>query len=765
MSGGDVPPADSTATQPRSSRAVAPTTPVAGVATMPAVLGITPNAGFSTVWLALVLPIVLLVLWWAMRRRRRQRSADAHGDRVIGWTQVRPPVSPVPAPVAPGQGGHFEVSGVIDARPATLPFFPSDFTLRHDAAGSAKARAHALSMQPDEPLEVGGSAYEVTAVALRAMPQVLPQPETPAPASNVTGPHPTARDSEPRAVSSLPSQPDDATVAAPGHEAGGLPAFDAHAQTEPDDAMPNHDDTAPSDQVDRPTEDGVVTPATAVDPALPSQAAAEFVPATAGANDPPAPIPTGEAWARAGHFWWRLAWRNAQVDASALEQAADAFKRALALEPTHAGLLARLLARCHRELATSMPGDARAARLDAALAVFDAHLDERKVDDATRLDWVATLLDRATVEGGDRPALLERASHLLDMRWDAETRETDAEAQRLYIRIMRARGGLVGGSERAALEEEALSALLRGMERANGPQRDEWLTEWIDAEHARMSRMNGAARIAYAQAVQARAAEPLAAARSIAPLMAWLNLLSDWAGSLRGAAALRKLGEAEPLFDAIRTMAPQTHAGVDFARAYYLRLRAANEVESARIATLREALRLLSGIDSGSLVGLPVALEAAQTHLALADVIRGRDALGEYVRAKELALGVVDDSAHARLALTCAITAELAAARIAPIDETTRDALAERSARLLTLAPDDAQALRLAAGVQALCGRPRDACELCAAAWDAGADGARLVEVWRRAIDDWALLARTDVERAAWLRHQQRFRAASTFLP
>lgn len=478
--------------------------------------------------------------------------------------------------------------------------------------------------------------------------------------------------------------------------------------------------------------------------------------------DPEPSIRTGEAWARAGHYWWRLAWHGERGDASALEHAADAFERALALEPERATVLSRMLSRCHRSLASLSTGDARVRHLDAALSTLDAHFDEPAVDDDVRLEWAGILLERAEAdEAGDHALLLDRADRLVG---ETAGPADDGEALRLHARIALARSGQARGGERIALEEAAISALLRGIEQSSDTVRDQCLAELIELERARMARMNGAALVAHGQQVQSTLAPWLAAATSIEPLLAWLRLLGDWSGSLRGDAARRKLAEAEPLFRAVETLAPDARDGVRFARAYYLRLRARNEVGSARIATLREGLRELSAVAAES-SGYPVALEAAQTHLAVAAAIGGNDARADYARAVVLAREAVHDTANAGASLACALTAQLALAEVAPLDATARHAMKAWSSQLLTLEPTNADALRLHARVLLLDHDPKAASERCAAAWDAGADGLLLLPVWRRASDEWAQAANTEPDRAAWHSNRQHLRTASSSLP
>lgn len=732
--------------------------------------GVTGRAGAATAASARfaglgigLLAVALLVgmAWLALRRTRRDDGPE--GGRAIGWDQPRLPAGATRLDSPRASGCFLDVTTTLEEPGAPVAFYPAEATLRHDPVRTADGRAKALSSRVDDAVELTStSPYAVTSVAVRPMASYATTLRRPADEDGVATAHAVEDDTD-------VGTPDDVANDIESSGNGWSDLVDAHPAADAAVSfVPASTPVAPGpDTSDRVT--GSAAHAAQTAEVAPIVANTPLVAAEADAAPPPLlwldsepPIRTGEAWARAGHYWWRLAWHDERGDASALEHAAEAFERALALEPERAAVLGRMLSRCHRALASLSTGDAREHHLEAALSTLDTHFDEPTVDDDTRREWAGLLLERAQAEGaGDRASLLDRAERLVGATAEAAG---DVEALRLQARIALVRSARVHGGERSALEDAAVEALLRGIAQGPDAARDECLAELIEVERVRMARMNGAALVAHGQRVQAALAPRLAVATSIEPLLAWLRLLGDWAGRLRGEAARRKLAEAEPLFRAIEALAPDARNGVRFARAYYLRLRARNEVGSARIATLREGLRELCAMEAGA-SGYPVALEAAQMHLAVAEAIGGRDARADYIRAVTLAREAVDDTANAAAALACALTAQLALAETAPVDATAREAMNAWSSRLLALTPGHADALRLQARVLLLDRDPQAASERCAAAWDAGADGLLLLPVWRRASDEWAQAANTEPDRAAWRHNRQHFRTASSSLP
>lgn len=699
-----------------------------------------------------VLAVLLLVVvaWIALRRRRRDEPAV---DRVIGWDRPRLPADVV-LPDSPRESGQFlDMTTMVEESDAQVAFYPPAAMLRHDPVRAADNRADALLARVDGTTDIAfASPYAVISVELHPM-------QAPVSVDAV------AEHADVVAADGIGS-----AAVSPGNrwsdridDPSARPKL-VFAAAYQQAAPPGHDiEDEVAEVTTQPTSASKDVPS-AADPS--QHARDEDVDATGApllGLEPEPPIRTGEAWARTGHYWWRLAWHGEQPDASALEHAGEAFERALALEPERAMVLSRMLSRCHRALASLSTGGDRVRHLDAALSALDAHFDASTVDDDTRLEWAGILVESAeAAPPGDGACRMDRAEQLIEAAATKDADGTDTEALRLQARIALARSRQARGNERLTLEDAAINALLRGVEQSAGTARGECLAELIEVERVRMARMNSAALVAHGQQVHSRLTPWLATAGSIEPLLAWLRLLGDWSGHLRGEAARRKLAEAEPLFRAIEALAPDARDGVRFARAFYLRLRARNEVGSARIATLREGLRELTAVNEGS--SYPVTLEAAQMHLAVAEAIGGLDARADYVHAVDLTQSGMDDATHAGAALTCALTAQLAMAETVPVDVTAREAMRAWSSRLLALAPGDADALRLHARVLLLDHDPRAASERCAAAWDAGADGLRLLPVWRRASDEWAQAANTEPDQTAWRNNRQHFRTASASL-
>jgi hypothetical protein len=201
---------------------------------------------------------------------------------------------------------------------------------------------------------------------------------------------------------------------------------------------------------------------------------------------------------------------------------------------------------------------------------------------------------------------------------------------------------------------------------------------------------------------------------------------------------------------------------VNFARAYYLRLRAERETGARRFETLTQAEQLLSRIGAHDLPVPMVRLETAEVTLARARLLDGDEARAGFARVIELA----DDALHVSdletRALACVLTASTAMCGSQPAEPEMLSRMKALANRLVALTPNDANALRLAAQVQLLHNQPVAASELCDAAWRAGADRTALIPLWQNAIARWAR-SLTEPERDMhWVRLHQRLRMANS---
>jgi len=476
----------------------------------------------------------------------------------------------------------------------------------------------------------------------------------------------------------------------------------------------------------------------------------------------------GEAWTVAGWSWWRIGRDQPGQQLEAATEAASAFRNALRVEPERANLLSRMIARCHQMRARHEVGGARVESLDAAIAVYDQHLQGRDSDDAIVLEWCAVLFERAiAAPHGERGPWLARSERIVEQRWGRTVEGADEPVQWLWINLLLARASLVELRPAELLHARAASLLRAGITRFDGSNRDAWLTRLIDAERALAQRLTGAARITRLRAVQAGVETLLATSHSIAPLRAWIGLLGDWAASLHGGAAQEKLKEAEPLFARIEALSPDDGAEARFARAYYLRLRSTHEFGASRWQTLEQAQSLLASIAPGQMPDALLDLESAELHLAQAG--GGHGDVGqtnfEHCRhAAALAESAAQAPENEARALLCAVTAMVAMARSQRPDQFAVARMKALSTRLLDLAPTDAAALRVVASMQLALDDPQAASELCAAAWRAGAARAELLPIWREADSRWAQALGPSGRDPHWQRLHQGMRMANSTL-
>lgn len=446
------------------------------------------------------------------------------------------------------------------------------------------------------------------------------------------------------------------------------------------------------------------------------------------------PHATGEAWTVAGWCWWRTARDNGPDAEKAVMQAIEAFHRAIAAEPDREAMLGSALIRCHLFMAEHLRGDARAESLDAALRMMGNVSATRRNSDAKFvLEHANALYERAQLSAPEACAQqLEQAQQLLS---GLPTKDIDADARWLMVTIALAQAQQTQGRAADAALARAAEALADMPADAPQDTRDQWLARLIDVELLRIRPLKSAARLMRLRQLRDIYAPKLAEAHSILPLLSWIQVLREWAGSLSERPAREKLAEAEAMFERIVSLSPDDIGSVHFARAYYLRLRSAHESISAALDTLEKADALLAKAQSPVLSRETISLERAEVALARAPLMdRGerQATLEQAVRYADVATSV--DDGNLPRALSCAITARLARFEtITPSAGESRE-LADLAKRLLQAAPYDAQAMRLSARGEFAAGHAKAASELCEAAWDAGCRDVDLLRLWRESL-------------------------------
>ncbi|PXV58256.1 hypothetical protein SAMN04487785_105183 [Dyella jiangningensis] len=444
-----------------------------------------------------------------------------------------------------------------------------------------------------------------------------------------------------------------------------------------------------------------------------------------------APHASGEAWTVAGWCWWRTARDNGPNADKAVMQAIEAFHRAIAAEPSREAMLGSALIRCHLFMADHLQGDARAESLDAALRLMDRAAPARQNgDNKFVLDHASALYERAMLSSPEaRTHQLAQAEQRLA---GLSASDVDAEARWLMVSVWLAQAHHAQGRAADALLTRAADALSTVPADATQDMRDNWLARLIDVELLRLRELKAAARLMRLRQLRDTYVPKLQDVRTVLPLLSWIKVLREWAGMLSERPAREKFAEAEQLFERIESLSPDDIGAVHFARAYYLRLRSANESVGAALDTLEQADALLAHTRSQALSPETILLGRAEVALARAALVDPRErgaALKQAIHYSD-ASAAVEDGNLAR-ALTCGITARLALFDIAKPSAGEARELVSLAERLRVAAPYEPDALRLSARCSFVAGNAADAARLCETAWDAGCHDAELLRLWR----------------------------------
>jgi hypothetical protein len=725
-------------------------------------------------WIVALALLLLLLAWRKRRKAERERRAAAEQPRAVTWAEVKAPDAQLAQDSNELSYADLPLPSVAVAMhmmaPRPSPISPTSALVRHDATRSTDARLRAIDASVDAPLVLTGALP--SCVSLMSYEHMLsPQPAWAAPDQLDT-----VEPEDKAVVPTIENPPmnEDVRVAsvaetpAPGPVPveGELPAIATvrHTAPEPSPVPSAGTPTAPT-MITAPAPTSSMDASERVGQAKhwltadrPEQALAALAPLLYGDKA------SGEAWTVAGWCWWRIARDRPGQRLEAAGHAASAFRNARRVEPDRANLLSRMIARCHQMQAAQQTGADRLASLDEAIAVYDRYLLGQTRDDAVLLEWAGTLYERAVESPrGERTPWLDRSEAVVEQRWGTTMADAGEPVQWLCINLLLARAELVDVRAAAALHARATGLLRTGLPRVDEAQRDVWLTRLIEAERAYAQRLSGAARISRLQATQAGIEGWLDSAHTVNPLLAWIGLLGDWAASLHGAAAQARLNQAEALFARIEAISPEDSAQTRFARAYYLRLRARREFGLTRWHTLDQARALMTGIATGDLPQALVDLQTAEIHLEQARLTEGVPQQAHHAAAARLAEAAAQAPENEARALLCALTALVAIAQSsdhAPAGAQPRmNAIARR---LLELSPNDADALRVVASVHLANDQAQSACELCAAAWEAGAARAELLPVWREADARWSRTLDPGRQDPHWKRLHQAMRMASS---
>lgn len=295
-------------------------------------------------------------------------------------------------------------------------------------------------------------------------------------------------------------------------------------------------------------------------------------------------------------------------------------------------------------------------------------------------------------------------------------------------------------------------------------ERDARLAESIDTERRHLATVSQAARVSGFRAMEARLRVPLSEARTHAPWLAWVHVLADWSRQLQGPAARQRLAEADAVFAQLQDWPAASldeARGIDFARAYYLRLRARHESGNARRQLLAEAAQLLARLRDPQFSAVAgVALEQAE--LALASTGNGDDDLVHYQQATAHATAAADVAQTRVPAFRALLSALLGWQRLAPLPARAQQAALVAQWLREADVPASADTLCVLAQAALTAGNPAEAARLSASAWQAGADERQLLAAWQQADAQWARQSSTGFEREAWERQHRLLRLASS---
>lgn len=477
--------------------------------------------------------------------------------------------------------------------------------------------------------------------------------------------------------------------------------------------------------------------------------------------------PPQEAWVVAGWAWWRLAHENEGATAYAYAgSAADAFAQALQREPARTDLMTRI-ARSHLLRAQHASGDAmRRENLDQALAYYLQRSQARLDEPADHLELAQAALQRANAceheQAAERHQWLASAQQHLAAIPAAHPLLQDETTTALSIDVQLALAAAAKGEHRARGYRQAVDRLRSALAEADAASTDAWLAKLINATRSLIQHQSGGSRLLTLQSLKRDTSAYLQRTHAVAPLLAWINLLDEWARLLPARAAQAKLAEADQLFERASQMNSQGPSGIQFARAYYLRTRSQHEEGATSLRTLQQARDILENLPADALPASITQMETAEIELALARHAGDASAPAHYRRALTMANEAAVVGARPLMACHCAAQALLGLCEYVPLDRDQRNQLLGLASQLEDAGADQPGALRTAAEIRLATGEFASSSRLCEAAWNAGAARVDVLPLWQEADARWARTLEHANQDAGWVRLHQRLRLAST---
>lgn len=733
-----------------------------------------------------ILALLVVLLWtWRLRRRRARRAelrvwhpgrkGDAEAqtaavDEILeppAWlanATIRRRVTPSPLPSAAAATDPHERAPEAPATvqamvPAHISLASEEMTYPSEAMNDLDGAVHDEAPVPpveDDMAPLAPMPFAVAepqrapafpslsagyATCLAPVPGLsLMSPPTPPITVRIEAAEIAADDSAPQALPLAAAEPD---IVAPSGSDEDMPAFvsatpEAEAQTSSATALPVTLQQACT-QARRLAAQGRQAEALALlRPVLDDNA-----PAT--------------AWAMAGWCAWNLA-EEASAPLALAREAAHAFERALSKDPTREGALARMVGRCHLLQAEA---DVPAHRLDhlaAAVGAYERGFGQGMASESALLEWAQALHQSALENAPERAALLARLDSVLARAPDPLHTPSAWSRQRAHAAWLHAQGAHTAAERRRYHHEAARQAQLAHSALDGIPQRDAWLAEIIEAERRHLVQLSPAARNDGFRALAQRMLPLLSETQATAPLLAWVHVLAETSQWLQAPAARQRLGEADAMLARLEAMpgdAPDESNAVSFARAYYLRLRAAHEPASTRREVLAHAAQLLARLRQATEFPAQPGVILEQAEVALARADEGPDAEARFEEATHHASAAADLPPTRVAAFQVLLAALLGWQQRAPAPS--RAQQIEVVSRWLAQAdtPATADTLRLLADAALARQDVADAARLSAAAWEAGAEGHALLPGWRHADAAWARQLVEAAERSAW-EHQHR---------
>ncbi|MDG2524130.1 hypothetical protein P6166_01980 [Stenotrophomonas sp. HITSZ_GD] len=470
------------------------------------------------------------------------------------------------------------------------------------------------------------------------------------------------------------------------------------------------------------------------------------------------------AWAMAGWCAWTLAEQSASPLALA-DEAAVAFARAVALDPTREGTLSRMVGRCHLLQADADEAARRGTHLAAATSAYERGYAKGMTSESALLEYAQALYELAVEDTAARPALLARLDAVLAQGPDPAQAPSPWNRQRARAAWLRATVTPTA-AERHRLDQQAAMHAERAHAALEEPEvRDAWLAERIEAGRRHLATLSPAARSDGYRGLVQRLGARLEEARGTAPWLAWVHVLADTSQWLQGPAARQRLGEADAILARLEARAPDAEGdplAVTFARAYYQRLRAMHEPAGARRQVLANAAELLARLRDHPQFPAQAGVMMEQAEVALALAGEGRDAQRHFEHAAQHASAAADLPQTRVPAFSVLLASLVGLQQLQPASERARQIALVAQWLAQADTPPSASTLRLLAAAALSRQDMAEAARLSAAAWEAGAERDVLLPGWRQADAAWANQLAETSERSAWERQHRLLRLATS---